>query len=166
MLVHSNNLYAETFLRTIGYEINGVGSTSSGVRAIEYVLHRELGLQSSNIKLYDGSGLSLDDRLTTAFITSMLTEISHSRISKQFKNALAVSGQTGTIAYRMNNVLLGKVYAKTGTVEGASALAGYMKTKKNHNIGFAIMLNDLDKNQRYNARKFQDAVAKVFYKYM
>ena len=72
----------------------------------------------------------------------------------------------GTIAYRMGGKLLGKVHAKTGTLSGVSTLSGYVLTAKNHRVTFSIMLNDLKRSDRYNARRFQDKVVGVFYRYL
>lgn len=165
-LKHSDNLYAETILNTVGLKERGIGSTKAGTEAVDSILYSKLRLNTSNLTMYDGSGLSHLDRVTPQFMVNFLTKSFNSKIGKSFYNYLPSSGMNGTIAYRMGGKLLGKVHAKTGTLAGVSTLSGYVLTAKNHRISFSIMLNDLKASQRYNARRFQDKVVNVFYRYL
>lgn len=163
-LKHSDNLYAETILNTIGLKKKGIGSTKAGTEAVESILYSKLGLDTSALTMYDGSGLSHLDRVTPEFMVNFLTKVYNSQIGKEFYNYLPASGISGTISYRMGGKLLGRVHAKTGTLSGVSTLSGYVLTAKNHRISFSIMLNDLKPSDRYNARRFQDKVVDVFYR--
>ena len=165
-LQHSDNLYAETILNTIALKKTGVGSTKAGTDEVEKILYNKLHLNIEDLVMYDGSGLSHFDNITTQFMVNFLTKTFNSPVGKQLYEYLPTSGINGTIAYRMSKKLLGKVRAKTGTLAGASNLSGYVLTAKNHRISFSIMLNDLKASQRYNARRFQDEVVGVFYKYL
>ncbi|AJI56443.1 D-alanyl-D-alanine carboxypeptidase/D-alanyl-D-alanine-endopeptidase [Francisella philomiragia] len=163
-LKHSDNLYAETILNTIGLKEKGIGSTKAGTEAVQSILYKKLGLDTSALTMYDGSGLSHLDRVTPEFMVDFLTKTYNSEVGKQFYNYLPASGISGTISYRMGGKLLGRVHAKTGTLAGVSTLSGYVLTAKNHRISFSIMLNDLKHSDRYNARRFQDKVVDVFYR--
>ncbi|AEI36351.1 MULTISPECIES: D-alanyl-D-alanine carboxypeptidase/D-alanyl-D-alanine endopeptidase [Francisella] len=163
-LKHSDNLYAETILNTIGLQEKGIGSTKAGTEAVQSILYSKLGLDTSALTMYDGSGLSHLDRVSPEFMVDFLTKTFNSKVGKQFYNYLPSSGISGTIAYRMGGKLLGRVHAKTGTLSGVSTLSGYVLTAKNHRISFSIMLNDLKYSDRYNARRFQDKVVDVFYR--
>lgn len=165
MLERSNNLYAETILRTVGYEVHGVGSTAIGTQSVKDIIRDRLKMNTSALVMYDGSGLSHLNHVTPGFIASFLTKTFNSPVGQTFNNSLPRSGVSGTIAYRMTGPLQGKVRAKTGTLSGVSALSGYVITKRNHRISFSIMLNDLKRSDRNNARRFQDQVVKVFYEY-
>ncbi|AJI44972.1 D-alanyl-D-alanine carboxypeptidase/D-alanyl-D-alanine-endopeptidase [Francisella tularensis subsp. novicida] len=163
-LKHSDNLYAETILNTIGLKEKGIGSTKAGTEAVQSILYSKLGLDTSALTMYDGSGLSHLDRVTPEFMVNFLTKAYNSQIGKEFYNYLPASGMSGTISYRMGGKLLGRVHAKTGTLSGVSTLSGYLLTAKNHRISFSIMLNDLKPSDRYNARRFQDKLVDVFYR--
>ncbi|AIT10249.1 D-Ala-D-Ala carboxypeptidase [Candidatus Francisella endociliophora] len=165
-LKHSDNLYAETILNTIGLKQKGIGSTKVGTDAVESILYSKLHLDTSALTMYDGSGLSHLDRVSPQFMVNFLTKSFNSKIGRKFYNYLPASGMSGTIAYRMGGKLLGKVHAKTGTLSGVSTLSGYVLTAKDHRVSFSIMLNDLNRSQRYNARRFQDKVVDVFYRYL
>ncbi|AJC49566.1 D-Ala-D-Ala carboxypeptidase [Allofrancisella guangzhouensis] len=165
-LKHSDNLYAETILNTIGLKEKGIGSISVGTSAVQEILYTKLNLDTSALTMYDGSGLSHLDKVTAQFMVDFLTKSFNSSIGKKFYNYLPASGISGTISYRMGDKLLGKVHAKTGTLAGVSTLSGYVLTAKNHYVSFSIMLNDIKASDRYNARRFQDKVVDVFYRYL
>ncbi|MDE4940563.1 D-alanyl-D-alanine carboxypeptidase, partial [Francisella tularensis subsp. holarctica] len=57
-LKHSNYLYAETILNTLGLKEKGIGSTKAGTEAVQIILYSKLGLDTSALKMYDCSGLS------------------------------------------------------------------------------------------------------------
>ena len=163
-LKHSDNLYAETILNTIGLRQKGIGSTKVGTEAVQEIFYKKMNLDTSNLTMYDGSGLSHLDNVTPQFMVNFLTKSFNSSIGKKFYNYLPASGISGTIAYRMSGKLLGRVHAKTGTLSGVSTLSGYVLTAKNHRVSFSIMLNDLKISDRTNARRFQDKVVEVFYR--
>lgn len=165
-LKHSDNLYAETILNTVGLKQKGIGSTIAGTEAVQEIFYNKLHLNTTNLTMYDGSGLSKLDKVTPQFMVSFLSKSFNSKIGRKFYNYLPASGMNGTIAYRMGGKLLGKVHAKTGTLSGVSTLSGYVLTAKNHRISFSIMLNDLKYSQRNSARRFQDKVVNVFYRYL
>jgi D-alanyl-D-alanine carboxypeptidase len=53
--------------------------------------------------------------------------------------------------------LRGRVYAKTGNMEGISSLVGYIKTVSQGNLAFAITFNSfLNNHQKY--RQLQDKI--------
>lgn len=165
-LKHSDNLYAETILNTVGLKTKGIGSTKAGVEAVQDIFYNKLHLNTTGLSMHDGSGLSSLDRVTPQFMVNFLSKAFNSKVGRKFYNYLPASGMDGTIAYRMGGKLLGKVHAKTGTLQGVSTLSGYVLTAKNHRISFSIMLNDLTYSQRRNARRFQDKVVNVFYRYL
>ena len=163
-LKHSDNLYAETILNTIGLKQKDIGSIKAGTEAVQEIFYKKMNLDTSNLTMYDGSGLSHLDNVTPQFMVNFLTKSYNSSVGKKFYNYLPASGISGTIAYRMGGKMLGRVHAKTGTLSGVSTLSGYVLTAKNHRISFSIMLNDLKLSDRTNARRFQDKTVETFYR--
>ncbi|WP_119343790.1 D-alanyl-D-alanine carboxypeptidase/D-alanyl-D-alanine endopeptidase [Facilibium subflavum] len=164
MLLKSDNLYAESFARTVGYVMYGAGSTTMATKAIENILTKTYHADTKALVMKDGSGLSILDRVTPLFMVNLLSNVYNSNIGKRLYSYLPTSGVDGTLAYRMGGHLQGKVHAKTGTLDGVSTLSGYLLSQKNHLLSFSIMLNDLHENQRNKARIFQDKVVDVFYR--
>ncbi|WP_440992859.1 D-alanyl-D-alanine carboxypeptidase/D-alanyl-D-alanine endopeptidase [Cysteiniphilum litorale] len=163
MLLKSDNLYAESFMRTIGYTQAGQGSNDAGTKAIESLIRKTYKVDTGELHMEDGSGLSKLDSVTPQFMVSLLTNVYNSSIGKRLYNALPSSGEDGTLAYRMGGKLQGRVHAKTGTLAGVSTLSGYLLTKRNHLLSFSIMINDLTRSQRIKARMLEDGIIKVFY---
>ena len=163
MLFKSDNLYAESFLRTIGYNMLGKGSTNSGTYAVEKLIKKTYNIDTGALHMEDGSGLSELDSVTPFFMVVLLTKVYNSSIGKRLYSALPSSGEDGTLAYRMGGQLQGRVHAKTGTLAGVSTLSGYLLTKRDNFLSFSIMLNNLTRSQRIKARMLEDDIIKVFY---
>jgi D-alanyl-D-alanine carboxypeptidase/D-alanyl-D-alanine-endopeptidase (penicillin-binding protein 4) len=164
MLLHSDNLYAESIARSIGYKLNGSGNINSSTKAIKNIINKKLNLNTEFLTLKDGSGLSLLDKTSPQLLVNLLTKtFNMPRIGNELYNALPQSGISGTLSYRMNKQLQGKVRAKTGTLKGTVTLSGYVITKRKNQLTFSIMINNLKKSQRNSARAFQNNLVKLFY---
>ena len=70
----SINLYTEQLIKEIGFQVFGEGSTAKGVEAVERFLN-EIEVNTGGLNLYDGSGLSRSNMITTKMMTEMLTSI-------------------------------------------------------------------------------------------
>lgn len=123
MLVTSDNQIAEMLLKEIGHIGAGEGSRPAGMAVVREVLTTR-GVDLTGASLEDGSGLSRVNAVTCSTLVDLLT-------GEPFDGALAaalpVAGERGTLA----NVLLddpaeGLLRAKTGTLTGVKALAGYV----------------------------------------
>ena len=158
MLHKSDNLYAESIARTVGYMVDGVGSTEISARVIKNIMVKHYKLATTGqLVIKDGSGLSHLNYVTPSFMVKLLSKVYQSSIGKAIYNYLPA---------RNIKHLSGKVRAKTGTLKGVSTLSGYLRTKKKNVISFSIMLNNVDNNQRTKARIFQNQVLHVFSKHL
>jgi D-alanyl-D-alanine carboxypeptidase/D-alanyl-D-alanine-endopeptidase (penicillin-binding protein 4) len=164
MLLHSDNLYAESIARSVGYKLNGSGNITSSTQAIKNIISKKLDINTKFLILKDGSGLSSLDKTSPQLLVNLLTKtFNMPRIGNELYNSLPQSGISGTLSYRMNKQLQGKVRAKTGTLKGTVTLSGYVITKRKNQLTFSIMINKLKKSQRNSARAFQNNVVKLFY---
>jgi serine-type D-Ala-D-Ala carboxypeptidase/endopeptidase (penicillin-binding protein 4) len=150
----SQNLHAELFLRAVGREKLGLGSTAAGLKAErDFLAHAGAG--AGDIVLSDGSGLARDDLVTPLGMVAVLRYASRQPWGGDFEASLPVAGVDGTIADRMKETpAAGKIEAKTGTIEHAHALAGYATTRHGGQVVFAIFCDD-------TTDKFQDATRPV-----
>jgi serine-type D-Ala-D-Ala carboxypeptidase/endopeptidase (penicillin-binding protein 4) len=129
-------------LRTLGAERSGVGSDEAGLKAVRDFLV-EAGIESKDVRLNDGCGLSRDNLVTPRFQTSLLLFLSTRPHFELFLNTLAVSGTDGTLRNRLaSQPLKGVIHAKTGTLNGVATLSGYMTTKSGRNLIFSIFANN------------------------
>jgi D-alanyl-D-alanine carboxypeptidase/D-alanyl-D-alanine-endopeptidase (penicillin-binding protein 4) len=99
----------------------------------------QAGVPMSGVRLVDGSGLSSKNRLTVGALIAILQSAwTDPALRKPFQAVLAVAGRTGTLRNRLLGLATkGRVVAKTGTTDDASALAGYVKGR----YAFAIIHN-------------------------
>lgn len=134
----SDNFAAELLLKHLGAVERGRGTTAAGARVVERVL-TEAGVPMAGVRIVDGSGLSLLDRLTADALVGLLTTAWDDPLLRgSFMASLAVAGRNGTLEERMKKPpAIGRVLAKTGTTRLASTLAGYVGER----YVFAILHN-------------------------
>jgi serine-type D-Ala-D-Ala carboxypeptidase/endopeptidase (penicillin-binding protein 4) len=144
MMKKSNNIYADSLVKTLGFVATGVGSFQRGDNVVKRVLHEKTGIDFSRVDLADGSGASRYDLLSPLQFARLLFVMHHSKYAHYFERSLPVSGVDGTLTWRMASTQMkGRVMAKTGTLRGVSSLSGYITTQKKHLLIFSIMVNHI-----------------------
>ncbi|HVZ41528.1 MAG TPA: D-alanyl-D-alanine carboxypeptidase/D-alanyl-D-alanine-endopeptidase [Candidatus Kapabacteria bacterium] len=138
----SLNLSAEMILKKLGREFMSNGSTAAGVEVVKRML-TEIGVDVEHIRLYDGSGLSRQDMIAPADITTLLRWAHRSPIASDFMESLAIAGRDGTLANRMRSSLAeNNVVGKTGYLGGIRALSGYVRTRDGELLAYSIVANN------------------------
>lgn len=137
----SQNLYAEHILKTLGYVNYGVGSWPTGAMAIKDIFFND-GCQLDGLFFADGSGLSRENRISADAFVQILKVIDQSPLADAFFDALPRAGVDGTLKNRMRGTdAFGKVFAKTGTLNGVRALSGKMIANSGKTYLFSILGN-------------------------
>jgi D-alanyl-D-alanine carboxypeptidase/D-alanyl-D-alanine-endopeptidase (penicillin-binding protein 4) len=137
----SQNLHAELLLRLLGKVCGSEGSFAQGTRVVRQFLVGA-GVDDGDFFLYDGSGMSLDDRIAPRALTQLLGYASRQQWGTAWRNTLPVAGVDGTLAGRFrNSPLKGKLWAKTGTLNEVNALSGYVTTASGKTLAFSILVN-------------------------
>jgi serine-type D-Ala-D-Ala carboxypeptidase/endopeptidase (penicillin-binding protein 4) len=157
----SNNFVAEQILKTIGGEHLGLpGSTQKGLRAFDEYM-KQLGYAPGQYSIYDGSGLSRQNRLSPEIIVDILRNVKNDlSIYPEFVTALGVMGVDGNVKSRMRKVASSsKARVKTGTLNFVSALSGFFQSKEGELFAFSILMNDLKCSNR-RVKKIQDQIIK------
>jgi len=125
MLSASDNLTAEVLTREVGLKASGAGTTAAGVAEIRRVL-ATLNVPTGGLVLNDGSGLSRDNRISCATLNAALNLTTLSEFAS-IRDGLAVAGERGTLIGRfVGTPVRGHLVAKTGSLDRASALAGFL----------------------------------------
>ena len=107
-----------------------------------------MGLDSNNLLLRDGSGMSHKNLVTANEVTKLLYTVQSKPWYRTFLNALPIAGNEerligGTLRSRMKGTAAaGNVQAKTGALNGVAALAGYVTTKDGELLVFSVMVNN------------------------
>lgn len=137
ILKNSNNLMAETVFKLAGAKfVNNTGSFANSQKMLNAYFDKN-GLNYSDIRIVDGSGVSKNNMMTADFMTEFLVKMSD---SEDFKNSLPTAGE-GTLQNRML-YFKDNIRAKTGTHCTESALAGYITSRSGKTYAFDIMIND------------------------
>ncbi|MEO6710812.1 MAG: D-alanyl-D-alanine carboxypeptidase, partial [Planctomycetota bacterium] len=92
----------------------------------------------------DGSGLSDRNRVSARQLTALIQAVAcgDSRSARIYRSSLAVGGVSGTLDGRMRSAKVkGRVFAKTGFIDGTSALSGIVKTRDEGELIFSILVN-------------------------
>ena len=154
MLRDSDNGTAELLLKELGVQRLGNGSTAAGIRVVRELLERD-GIPFDGVTIADASGLSDAARLTCRAVTALLAGR-----SADLAGRLAVAGHDGTLARRfLGTPVAGRLRAKTGSLDGYAALAGYADNTSGMTVAFAYLVNGLPHGA--SARALQDALAAV-----
>jgi D-alanyl-D-alanine carboxypeptidase/D-alanyl-D-alanine-endopeptidase (penicillin-binding protein 4) len=143
----SQNLHAEMLLHRLGTWWTGpcavsTGSTVDGARMVRGFLVRA-GLDPADFVFYDGSGLSGHDLVTPRATAQLLAYATKQPWFAQWKAALPVGGEDGTLSSRFPDApLKDHLFAKTGTLGESRGLSGYVDTASGREVIFSIFVDD------------------------
>jgi D-alanyl-D-alanine carboxypeptidase/D-alanyl-D-alanine-endopeptidase (penicillin-binding protein 4) len=155
----SQNQIAEIFLRTLGYARTGVGDADSGRRVVDAQMRAWGVTPEHDVVVRDGSGLSRHDYVTPWALVKILTTIRADTAFRAYYDALPIAGVDGTIRSRMRGTPAeGNVHAKTGTVDKARSLSGYVTTADGRQLVFSFLCNNYTVPTR-EVERVQDAIA-------
>ena len=130
------------FLRRIG-AVAGSGSVADGRAAVIAMLDRA-GVQRWAYDFADGSGMSSYNRITPRATVRFLRWTQAQPWAAAWRATLPVGGLDGTLARRFKGTPLdGKLFAKTGSLNAANALSGFLITAKGRTLTFAALANDM-----------------------
>ncbi len=137
----SNNLFSELVFRTIGRARTGYGTAEASERAVLQTL-TEAGLAVQDVTLLDGSGLSSGNRVRPATLVALMEALSGSELWPEFWHTLPEAGTRRGLGRMYRTAAAGNLRAKTGTIEGVSALSGVVRSKDGERLAFSILLNN------------------------
>jgi D-alanyl-D-alanine carboxypeptidase/D-alanyl-D-alanine-endopeptidase (penicillin-binding protein 4) len=125
-LKKSINLYGEALIKTFAYEKQGFGSTDSGI-AIVKKFWKDKGLDEDELNIYDGSGLSPLNRITTHAQVEVLKYAKTKDWFPYFYDALP----------EYNGMKM-----KSGTISDVKGFCGYQKSKDGKEYIFSFLVNN------------------------
>lgn len=167
MLKKSDNVIAGSLLKKLGeFYARQPGSWQNGGEAVKRILFQKADVDSMQMSVLDGSGLSLDNRVKAAQMMQVLNFAYHNEATNyEFLSALPIAGVDGTLKYRLSNVKR-KVRAKTGTASksGIVSLAGYVMSHEKEPIAFVIIFNGSPGNV-WKYREMEDKIVTALTRY-
>ncbi|MGH3318587.1 MAG: D-alanyl-D-alanine carboxypeptidase/D-alanyl-D-alanine endopeptidase [Streptosporangiaceae bacterium] len=163
MLTFSDNDLAEALGRRVALAEGEPPSFAGAARAITSVLGG-LGVRRG-VELHDASGLSPKNAITPRALVTLLRLAASARHPnlRPLVTGLPVAGFSGTLRYRYDSgsakASLGLVHAKTGTLNGVSALAGYAYDADGRLLAFAFLANHVQNGGTWAAEAALDTMA-------
>lgn len=161
-LKRSDNLYSEAIFYQLAADVakRSVATARQGRQAVNAIISK-VGRRPAAYYVADGSGLSLYNYVSPELEVDFLRyAYSHPEIYDNLLPCLPVAGVDGTLAKRMKTgAAHGNVKAKTGTVTGVSALAGYLTAANGHRLCFSII--NMGIRHASSGRGFQDKVCQA-----
>lgn len=126
----SNNVMTRQIFLTLGAEKLGPpGTLAKGRQAMEDALARR-GLDFPELHIGNGAGLSRDNRISVASLGRVLLAARSSPFGAEFQASLSLAGLDGTTRRRFeDDSLAGQMHLKTGTLNGVTAIAGYVRAQ-------------------------------------
>lgn len=147
MLLRSDNDIAESLARQVALAAGQPASFAGLAAAVPQALApllAQAGLGGDIARLVDGSGLSRLNALAPGGLTRVLAAVVRGDLDRYAPvlTGLPVGGYSGTLSdrYRQGPALpaAGVVRAKTGTLNGVSALAGLVRTRSGRLLAFDL----------------------------
>lgn len=144
----SNNLYAETLLRTLGKTLGQGADYESSIKAMESTLQKTGTDISRGLHAKDGSGLSRQNYVSADFFCRFLSAMMDTPHFEDFVNSLPSPGEDGTLRYNMKSAAAqtrSRIKVKSGSMNGVRCYTGYIIPRegcKDETIVFSILVNN------------------------
>ena len=140
----SDNLSAEALMKgSAAVRWRERGSTSRGIDILKEIL-TEAGVDTNSMRAVDGSGLSRYDLTTASAVSGLLVAMYKDSLRfPTFYASLPIAGVDGTIDRRMRGTPAERnLRAKTGTLNGVTALSGYVRTADGEMLAFSMLMQN------------------------
>lgn len=158
----SMNIYAESLCKRLGYATtHQSGSWANGTAAVGAFL-RKAGASPDQFHLDDGSGLSKLNNISPETICRLLTYDFLSPNRQTLMSSLAVAGIDGTLDDRFRGSdIRGRLFGKSGFVEGVSSLSGYLDARDGQWYAFSILMNGIPHLSNSEVKLLQERIVKA-----
>ena len=128
---YSNNYGAEMLTKYLGRQERGIGSIAAGAAEIRAILELQR-FDLSGVNIVDGSGLAESNRLTCGLVAELLRRAGPDSVLVQ---SLSIGGERGSLADKHDGTVAdGRLFAKTGTLNGVTALSGVVESAREDDV--------------------------------
>lgn len=155
----SDNFTAEMLFKSLSASPHGVASFAASSALTETWLRQRFEVPTGT-RLVNGSGLFDANRLSAASLIAVLADAyADPRRRDAMLSHLSVGGADGTLAKRfVSPGLAGRIRAKTGTLNAAVSLSGYvLREGTAPPVVFSLLLNGVE-GKHQEARELCDAL--------
>jgi D-alanyl-D-alanine carboxypeptidase/D-alanyl-D-alanine-endopeptidase (penicillin-binding protein 4) len=137
----SHNLFAELVFRTVGRVAEGAGTPDASARAVRRAM-QAIGADTTGMVQRDGSGLSSANRVSARGFVQVLSAMSEGPLWPEYWATLPRAGTRGELGRMYRTAAADNLRAKTGTMEGVSALSGMVRSLDGERLAFSVIVND------------------------
>ena len=159
-MMRSDNLFAESMLRTYG-KLKGCDGSTDEATGQEMKLWTDKALPLDGVQIVDGSGLSRANRVTANFMGELLKSMSD---NPHYASFFPLAGQEGTLKKFLADTPLDSYVAmKTGSMRGIQCYAGYKLDDDympTHVI--VIIMNDILKSREKAKKAAENMLLAIF----
>jgi len=141
LLEPSQNWITEQVMRSMDLDPEPFASRGAALDTIEAILGREAGVDSLDLSLQDGSGLSAYNLITPRSVTQIMSRMSKTAYAEGWRDALAAPGEEDSTLENRLGGFESRVQAKTGTISNVNSLSGYLEDDAGRVMIFSILTN-------------------------
>ena len=138
----SNNVMARHLFLTLGAESAGAPANGEKAAAAIKAWIAQKGIAAPELVMENGSGLSRVERISAANLASLLQAAWRSPVMPEFIASLPVAAVDGTMRRRLKGEgVAGQAHIKTGLLNDARAMAGYVLDHSGRRHIVVMMVN-------------------------
>jgi D-alanyl-D-alanine carboxypeptidase/D-alanyl-D-alanine-endopeptidase (penicillin-binding protein 4) len=139
---YSNNVMTRQIYLTLGAERLGApATTAKGREALDAVLKAN-GIAMPELVIDNGAGLSRSTRISARSLGKLLLAAAGSPFRSEFEASLSIAGLDGTTRRRFRrDAMAGRMHLKTGTLNGVTAIAGYVRSETGREYAVVAITN-------------------------
>lgn len=160
---HSNNVMARQVLYTLSAEQLGPPGTEAGGREVIANWLADNNLDSCELAVANGAGLSRESRITAAEMASLLRFAWQQPYMPEYLASMSLTGLDGTLSRRFrDSELVGTAHLKTGSLDHVTAIAGYLQARSGRRFS-VVVLQNFEDIHRGPGEEVQEALLRWLY---
>lgn len=156
----TSNIAAESLFKVMGCLRDGHGTYQSG-RKFMYDYFRELNLDTRDVIMVDGSGLSRQNHVTAYFVTQFLDAVARQPYFWDFASALGISHNVPEYAVIPDIPEGCSLRVKSGIMPGVRNFVGYFTNDEDETFSFAILCNNYDCDDQTMDRLIKNIIEEI-----
>ena len=157
----SINLYADAFLKTVGYTLSKDAGFEASVKS-EKQFWTQKGVDLQGFMIRDGSGLSPSGVLTANNLVDILYAMRNDIAFNDFYASIPVVGISGTVQnLAKGSKAVGNVRAKSGSIANTRAFSGYFTASNGELMSFAFIINRYADGADRKVRRYLEEMIKM-----
>jgi D-alanyl-D-alanine carboxypeptidase len=148
-LLYSDNVLSQR-ITMLATGLNGYPLNRTGLNEMINAKISGIGVDTTGMKLVDGSGLGGENRVSAKTVSQLLLKIKTEPQLKVIYDSLPISGESGTLIGRYHSTApqaVGLVRAKTGSTRHTVSLAGFATSGEKEYV-FVVIADGVGRTRR------------------